>query len=225
MYFQVKPLPMMREVSRLLLCHRRSLTVLTGTVALGVLLVQTFPFASMAWGGLTGGPDIGLAQDVRHALLAQPPFQKMLEEHEEVAIRRHGRGGASSFQRRRLVRINLTPFGLPGFHDVFAVRVRTDIIEGEAYTSFLARPGVVIDPNAAAFFSGQCESSVCKRFIRALVGAGHQLLEWGVLTPFRLNVTEMDATSSVSIGADPVSTTEWARHSRQLHQKGTGRSF
>ena len=205
--------------------HRLGVGLCVGTLLAGVLLVLMVPFARMGWGALTGGPDIGLVQDVRHALLAQPPFQKMLEEHEEVAIRRHGRGGASSFQRRRLVRVNLTPFGLPGFHDVFAVRVRTDIIEGEAYTSFLARPGVVIDPNAAAFFSGQCESSVCKRFIRALVGAGHQLLEWGVLTPFRLNVTEMNATSSVSIGTDPVSTTEWARHSRQLHQKGTGRSF
>jgi len=198
---------------------------LAGAVALGILVVQTVPFAHMAWGALTGGPSIGLVQDVRHALLDQAPFQEMLAEHERQALRQGRKGGGSSFQRRRLVRINLTPFGLPGFHDVFAVRVRTDIIEGQAHTSFLVRPGAVIDPNAAAFFSGQCESSVCKRVIRTLVGTTHRLLEWGVITPFYLNVTEMDATSSVSLGTEPIATSEWAEQSLILHREGEGHSF
>jgi hypothetical protein len=199
--------------------------VFVGALALGVLLVQTVPFVSMAWSALSGGPHIGLVQDVRHVLLEQLPFRKTIAEHEKEALRRHRRGDGASFQRRRLVRVNLTPFGLPGFHDVFAVRVRTDIVEGEAFTSFLARPGAVIDPNAAPFFSGQCESAMCREFIRFLVGAGHQLLEWGVLSPFRLNITEMDATSSVSAGTEPISTSEWAEQSLALHREGKGHSF
>jgi hypothetical protein len=179
----------------------------------------------MGWGALTGGPGIGLVQDVRHALLDQPKFRETIAEHEKEALRRHREGEGASFQRRRLVRVNLKPFGLPGFHDVFAVRVRTDVIEGRAYTSFLARPGAVIDPNAAPFFSGQCGSAMCREFIRALVGTGHQLLEWGVLTPYRLNVTEMDATSNVSIGTEPISTSDWAEQSLALHREGKGRSF
>ncbi len=215
----------MKRVVRLLSRYRRSLIALAGTVALGILLVQTVPFARMAWGTLTGGPGIGLVQDVRHELLGQPPFQEMIAEHERDAVRRHRRGEGASFQRRRLVRVNLTPFGLPGFYDVFAVRVRTDIVDRKPYTSFLARPGVVIESNSAPFFSGQCESSVCEWSIRGLIGTVYQLLDWGLVTPYRLNVTEMDETSSVSIGTEPIATSEWAERSLALHRQGKGRSF
>lgn len=199
--------------------------MLAGTVVLGILLVQTVPFARMAWGALTGGPGIGLVHDVRYTLLQQARFQETIAEHEKEALRRHRGGQGASLQRRRLVRVNLTPFGLPGFYDVFAVRVRTDIVEGTAYTSFLARPGVLIESNSAPFFSGQCESSVCEWFIKGLVGTNYQLLEWGILTPYRLNVTETDATSSVSIGTEPIATSEWAKQSLLLHREGKGRSF
>lgn len=83
----------------------------------------------------------------------------------------------------------------------------------------------VADPNSVPLFSRQCESSVCRTFIEALVGSGHWLLRRGVLTSFRLNVTKMDETSSVSLGHDPISTDEWATQSGALHAKGVGRSF
>jgi hypothetical protein len=205
--------------------YRYALGGMLSVVLLAVILVQTLPFVHMAWDTFTGSPDLRLVQDVRHVLLDQEPFRKMLADHERDAVRRHLRGGPSAYQKRHLVRVNLTPFGLPGFHDLFAVRVRTDIVDGKAYTSFLARPGVVFDPNAASFFSGQCEGSLCKSLIRLLVGTGHTLLAWGVLTPYRMNITEMDETSSISIGTEAISTSAWSQKSRTLHQKQRGRSF
>jgi len=202
-----------------------SLGALLVAIMLGTLLVQTVPFAYMAWGAVTGGPGIGLVQDMRQALLSQKPFREMLSRHEEEALARYHRDGVSAYQRRHLVRVNLTPLGLLGFQDIFAVRVRTDVVADTAYTSFLARPGVVSSPGDAPFFSRQCDGSVCKTLVRSLVGTGHALLRWGVITPFRLNITEMDATSSVSIGKEAISTAKWTRRSRQLHHKNIGRSF
>jgi hypothetical protein len=192
---------------------------------LAVFLIQTLPFLGMGWDALTGGPELGLVQDVRQSLLEQEPFRRMLADHEREALSRFRTSKQTVYQERHLVRVSLTPFGLPGFHDVFAVRVRTDVIDERAYTSFLARPGVVFDSNAAPFFSRQCQTATCTAFIDRLVGTGHWLLRHGVLTPFRLNVTETDETSSVSPGRDPVSTQEWSRQSRKLHEKRIGRSF
>ena len=205
--------------------HRWSAGAVTAFVVLSIVLVQTVPFVGMGWASLTGGPDLGVVRDIRHTLVQQQAFREALAKHERRAIARHRSTGDPAYQRRRLVRVNLTPLGLPGFHDVFAVRVRTDIVDGQAYTSFLARPGVVFDPNAAPFFSRQCDGSACTAFIRSLVAVGHTLLSWDVLTPFRLNITEMDATSSVSIGTEPVSTSTWANESNRLHRQGKGRSF
>jgi hypothetical protein len=217
---------MVRQASRLIAQYRRSLIVLAGAVALGILVVQTVPFVHMAWGALTGGPDLGLVQDLRGELLQQRRFRQMLTRHEQTALQRYRSEGTEVYQRRHLVRIDLTPLGLPGFHDVFAVRVRTDIAEGQALTSFLVRPGVVVDPDAAKFFSGQCgEGRTCQVLMSSLVYAGHTLLRWGLLTPYRMNVTEMDPTSSISIGTEAISTSRWACRTNQLHQEGIGRSF
>lgn len=193
-------------------------------VLVGIVSVQTLPFARMGWAALAG-PDLQVVQDVRRGLLSQEPFRQALRRHERTAVQRHQRGGASAYQKRHLVRVNLTPFGLPGFHDIFAVRIRTDIIEGTPYTSFLARPGVVFHSNDAPFFSRQCESAACETAIYALVSVGRTLLEWGVLTSYRLNVTEMDETSSAQLGREAISTAEWARQSHSLHEQGLGRSF
>lgn len=228
--------------------HRYVLGGILALMLLAAVLIQTVPFAHMAWGALTGGPGMGLVPDMRQALLNQETFRAALAEHEEEALARYRRGhsGASSedslggsqgvsrggssgapsaYQRRRLIRVNLTPLGLPGFHDVFAVRMRTTVLPDTAYTSFLARPGVVFSSGDIPFFSRQCESSVCRALVRNAVGAGRSLMRWGLITPFRLNITEMDATSSVSIGREPISTGEWGGRTAQLHRRGTGRSF
>jgi len=205
--------------------HRWSAGAVTAFVVLSIVLVQTVPFVGMGWASLTGGPDLSVVRDMRHTLVQQQAFREMLAKHERRAIARHRRTGDPAYQRRRLVRVNLAPLGLPGFHDVFAVRVRTNIVDGQAYTSFLARPGVIFHPNDAPFFSRQCETSVCETLIRSLVGVGQALLRRGVLTPYRLNITEMDATSSVSIGTEPVSTSTWANESSRMHRQGKGRSF
>ena len=194
-----------------------------GLVLIAAILVQTVPFVGMAWGALTGGPGMGLVQDVRSALLQQEAFRETLIAHEQEAVRRHRVSGTSAHQKRHLTRVNLTPFGLPGFHDVFGVRVRTDIVDGKPYTAFLVRPGVVVSEEDAPFFTRQCESAFCESVVRMLVDIGHGLIERGILTTHRLNVTESDATSRVTLGPEPMPTRDWAQQTRARHQQGQGR--
>jgi hypothetical protein len=205
--------------------HRIVLAVLAGLLFAGVLVVQTVPFARMAWASLTGGPGMGLVQDVRESLLEQEAFREALADHEREAMRRHRQTGATALQERRLVEVDLAAFGLPGFRDVFAVRMRTDIVGGMPYTSFLARPGVVASPADAPWFSRQCDRALCRQAIELAVGAYHGALRMGLFTPYRLNVTETGRTSSVSIGREPVSTEVWARQPRAMHREEIGRSY
>mgnify|MGYP006934453215 FL=1 len=201
------------------------LSFVGGFVLLSIILINTVPFFGMAWGALSGGPGLGLIRDIRHDLLAQKPFVQTLTEHEQEALRRYRASGTTVYQRRHLVKVNLTPLGLPGFHDIFAVRVRTDIVKKQPYTAFLVRPGVVPSENDAPFFSRQCETTICKKVIRGMVAFGHGLINWGILSTYRLNITGSDATSSVMLGTSPVSTSKWARQSRQMHLSERGTSF
>ena len=201
--------------------------LLAGGVTTGVLavvLIETVPFAAMAWAGVTGEPDLELVQDVRTELLAQQEIHQMLAKHETETLRRYRMSGQTSLQHRHLAEVDLTPLGIIGFYDVFAFRVRTDVVDGQAHTSFLVRPGFVLDANAAPFFSRQCESAVCRRMLQALIHAGNALVGSGALTTYYLNVTESDVTSSITFGA-AVSTSVWTRQSAAMHQHGKGRSF
>jgi hypothetical protein len=202
-----------------------ALAVVAGLLFTCALIVQTVPFARMAWASVTGGPGTGLVQDVRESLLEQEGFREALAAHEREALRLHRRAGREALQKRHLVEVNLAPFGLPGFRDVFAVRVRTDVVGGTPYTSFLARPGVVASPADAPWFSRQCGGALCRQAIELAVGAYHGALEVGLFTPYRLNVTETSRTSSVSIGREPVSTEAWARKTQAMHRDEVGRSF
>ena len=195
-----------------------------GLVLIAIVLVHTVPFIGMAWGALTGGPGIGLVGDMRSQLLQQEEFRETLHQHEQEAVRRYQATGSPAYQQRHLVRVNLTPFGMPGFHDIFAVRVRTDLVEGEPKTAFLTRPGVVFSEDDEPFFTGQCDGAFCKQTIRVLLGFGRGLMNRGILTPYRLNITESDATSTVSIGPDPIATDTWAEQTRKRHHSGQGHS-
>jgi len=201
--------------------------LLAGGVATGVLaavFIETVPFAAMAWAGVTGEPDLELVQDVRTELLAQQEIHQMLARHEAEALRRYQNSGQTSLQHRHLAEVDLTPLGVVGFYDVFAFRVRTDVVDGQVHTSFLVRPGFVPDANAVPFFSRQCESTVCERMLQGLIRIGNALVRSGVLTTYYLNVTENDATSSITF-REAVSTSVWARRSAAMHQRGQGRSF
>jgi hypothetical protein len=205
--------------------YRTLFGVLAVLLIAGVLVIQNVPFARMVRASFTGGPEMGLVQDVRESLLEREEFREVLAAHEEEALRRYRRTGNSALQKRHLVEIDLAPLGLTGFHDVFAVRVRTDMVDDQAYTSFLTRPGVVASQEDAPWFSGQCDGAVCRQAIKLAVRAYHGALDAHLLTPYRLNVTEMDRTSSVSIGREPVSTETWARQSRAMHREGIGDRF
>lgn len=178
----------------------------------------------MAWGSLTGGPGLGLVRDLRGELLQQEAFRQTLRQHEQEAVRRYQASGRTAYQRRHLVRINLTPLGLPGFHDIFAVRVRTDLVDGAPKTGFLARPGVAFSEDDEPFFTRQCDGAFCERVLRVLIGTGRSLIERGLLTPYRLNITESDATSTVTLGPDPIATSVWAEQTRQRHHQEQGQS-
>ena len=211
--------------------------LLGGGAALALVLaalIHTVPFLHMGWAAVTGSPDHGLIRDVREALLRQESVQAMLAGHEREALRRFRQSGKRAFQTRRTARIDLTPFGLPGFYDIFAFRVRTDIVPLEsetrsardtAYTSFLARPGVVMESNTEAFFTRQCDTDLCRSMTSALVRTVDAAMGAGLLTSYRLNVTETDRTSAVTFGWDPLPRSVWARETRRLHQQGQGRSF
>jgi hypothetical protein len=205
--------------------YRTLFSVLAVLLIAGVLVIQNVPFARMVWASLTGGPEMGLVRDVRQSLLEQEEFREVLSAHEEEALRRYRQTGNSALQKRHLVEIDLAPLGLPGFHDVFAVRVRTDVVDDQAYTSFLTRPGVVASQEDAPWFSGQCDRAFCQEAIKLAVRAYHGALDAHLLTPYRLNVTETDRTSSVSIGREPVSTETWAQQSRAMHREGIGDRF
>lgn len=140
------------------------------------MLVQTVPFAGMAWAALTGRPDLELVRDVREALLQQDRFRDMLAAHERKALQRFRERGTRSYQRRHLYRTPLGPLGLPIGYDIWAIRVRTDVVEGEARTSFLARPGFVVSSNTSAFFSGQFDSKWLETTIRAIIRGALGLL-------------------------------------------------
>jgi hypothetical protein len=84
---------------------------------------------------------------------------------------------------------------------------------------------VVASQEDASWFTSQCDGAVCREVIKLAVRAYHGALDAHLLTPYRLNITETDRTSSVSIGREPVSTETWARQSRAMHHKGIGDRF
>jgi hypothetical protein len=84
---------------------------------------------------------------------------------------------------------------------------------------------VVASQEDASWFSGQCDRAFCREVVKLAVRAYHGALDAHLFTPYRLNITETDRTSSVSIGRDPVSTETWARRSRTMHRKGIGDRF
>ncbi|MFO8231426.1 MAG: hypothetical protein R6U20_02045 [Longimonas sp.] len=199
--------------------------ILLGCVLVGVVLVQTVPFVGMAWGALTGGPGLGLIRDVRTTLLEQEAFRETLVAHEREALRRYRTSGTTAHQQRHLIDVDLAPMGMPTFWDVWGVRVRTDIVDGVPRTAFLARPGVILEENDAVFFAKQCDGALCKQGVRLAGYARDVGVSWGVLTTYRLNITESDATSRVTLGASPMPTAEWAEASRERHHNGDGRRF
>ena len=109
------------------------------------------------------------------------------------------------------------------FHDYWEVWVRTDIIKGNPLTSFLVRLGLIKDTNAESFFSKQCASNICKSIMKSIVSVYNKMFDWGIFKPIRLNITELDETSSIS--RNRITRTEWNEVVWKIHLQGDGKTF
>jgi hypothetical protein len=49
------------------------------------------------------------------------------------------------------------------------------------------------------------------------------MFDWGIFKPIRLNITELDETSSIS--RNRITRTEWNEMVRKIHLQGYGKTF
>jgi hypothetical protein len=147
----------------------------------------------------------------------------MLARHEAQSLKYYNEKGEKSFVKKYIHKTPTSMFDMHAFHDYWEVWVRTDIINDRPLTSFLIRLGMIKDKNAEIFFSNQCNSSIYKSTMKFIVSIYNKMFDWGIFKPFRLNITEMDETSSVS--RDRMTLKEWNELVWKFHQKGLGNFF
>lgn len=147
----------------------------------------------------------------------------MLAKHERMTVKRFNNTGKPLFVDKYIHKTPTSMFGIHSFHDYWEVWVRTDIVNGEPLTSFLIRLGLIKDTNAEGFFSNQCGSSFCKTIMKSLLGIYNKMFDWGIFKPIRLNITEIDETSTVS--RERLDINEWNEMVRKIHEQERGMSF
>ncbi len=147
----------------------------------------------------------------------------MLIKHEKETLKRFNQSGEKSFVKKYIHKTPTSMFDIHSFHDYWEVWVRTDIIKGYPLTSFLVRLGLIKDTNAVSFFSNQCESNICTSIMKTTVSVYNKMFDWGIFKPIRLNITELDDTSSIS--RLRIKRTEWDEMVRKIHQQGYGKTF
>ncbi len=155
--------------------------------------------------------------------LPQDKFTYMLIKHEKETQFRFKQKGEISLVRKYVYKTPTSMFDLHYFHDYWEVWIRTDIINGSPLTSFLVRLGLIKDTNAESFFSNQCKSNACKSVMKSAVLLYNKMFDWGIFKPIRLNITELDETSSVR--RDRVVLADWNEMVWNIHQKGVGKTF
>ncbi|KXB09473.1 hypothetical protein AKJ60_00120 [candidate division MSBL1 archaeon SCGC-AAA385M11] len=193
-------------------------------IIVSVLLIYFRGPVSMILGSMsTPMQSIGHAKKIRNDLLAQDSFVKLLKKHEKKTLQGYRQTGKAVYTKMYLHRTHTGMFGLSSFFDVWQTWVRTDIVNGKPLTSFLVRLGVVKDENAAQFFGSQSKSDLVRWSLQSAVGLLNKLFDWGVLKTYRLNITEMDQTTSV--GRKRISREKWSRMVYELHRQGKGRTF
>ncbi len=159
---------------------------------------------------------------IRNHLLAQEKFQQMLAVHEKKTLKRFRQGHENSYEKKYLHRTSTSMFGVASFYDVWETWVRTDIVGGEPKTSFLVRLGIIKDKNAGPFFSRQ-RKGIKGKTIMFFAAAYNKMYDIGLLHPYRLNITEMDETSSMS--RVRISREKWSDMSKRVHLQGKGKTF
>ena len=152
-------------------------------------------------------PPYSFVTDVRKNLMDQKNFQNMLKKHEQVAMTRFKRSGNTTYTKRHIYKLPVSMFDMPFFHDYWATWVRTDIVQKRPRTSFLIRLGIEKDVNALTFFSNQCRSETGKTMLKFLINSYNKFFDWGILKPYRINITESDTSSSM--GPHMLSLKKW----------------
>ena len=208
---------------------RRNRLLLLG-VPIGIVLVSALVFyrfgntSSLLISSLLHRlPDSSHLSRIREDLLGQDGFRKMLIGHEQATMTRLRESGKKSYVTKYIYRTQTSVFDLPTFWDDWETWVRTDIVQGRPLTSFLIRLGIVKDTNAVTFFGSQCESTICRALMRSLIAAGNAMFDWGILKPFRLNITESDETSSVS--RTRLRKDAWEAMVWEMHLRGQGITY
>lgn len=135
---------------------------------------------------------------IRHSLYLQPHFRKMLVRHEQKTLARFRQSGNPEYTKLYLHKTDVSTFDFPELVDYWETWVKTDIVDGKPYTSFLIRLGVIKDPNAGAFFSTQLDGGFGKFAFQNALWFYNKLFDWGLFKGYRLNITESDKTSSVT---------------------------
>ena len=168
-------------------------------------------------------PDSSHLSRIRNDLLEQDSFINMLRKHEKKAFNRYKKIGEMSLVKKYVHKTPTSMFDIHSFHDYWEVWVRTDIINGQTLTSFLVRLGLIKDTNAETFFSNQCASNICKLVMKSIVSVYNKMFDWGIFKPIRLNITELDETSSIS--RNRITRKEWNKMVWDIHQRGYGKNF
>lgn len=168
-------------------------------------------------------PDSDHIVRIRNDLQSQDSFIKMLVNHEQLTVQRFKGTAEIVFVKKYIHQTPTSMFDIPDFHDFWEVWVRTDIINGKPLTSYLVRLGLIKDTNAEMFFSNQCNSSLCASIMKFLIGAYNKGFDWGIFSPIRLNITEIDETSNIS--RNRLSLKKWNELVHKIHEREGGRSF
>lgn len=168
-------------------------------------------------------PDSGHLSRIRNDLQGQDSYIDMLVNHERITVRRFSNTGETLFVKKYIHKTPTSMFDIHDFHDFWEVWVRTDIVNGKPLTSFLIRLGLIKDTNAESFFSNQCSNSFCKTLMQFLLDIYNKMFDWGIFKPVRLNITEIDETSTVS--RERLDLAVWNEMVGKIHEQERGISF
>lgn len=172
-------------------------------------------------------PPISKVENFRNFLLKQPNFIELLHQHQQKTVNNHKNTYLQMYVHKTSISAMISPMAelvdFPKSYDNWQVWVKTDVIDGKPYTSFLVRIGTVKDEKAVDFFSNQQKSSIGKIVFSKFINGYNKLYAWGILHPIRYNITEMNATSNTDFKI--LQKENWEKLSYQQHLKGLGESY
>ncbi len=198
-------------------------TLLTALILfVGSLLSFAFAYPAATFLGLSvvtrSLPDPVHAVSIREALQVQADFMQLIKQHEDRALARYRSAGDTVFVARNIYRVDASFFLPIPLYDDWEVWMRTDIVDGKPATSFLIRLGLIKDENMPVFFGDQLKSGWASSLFRSVIHGYNRCHEWGNFLPIRLNITESNATTSIS--RERLELDEWNRQSAVIHRSG-----